>query len=102
MKLIDVTNSYATLVSKQLENTDAKFVSVYSLGKTLVIHSTADTHVDIVLVNKARDIKDLELNAVLKELLHTDTNNPEMEIIRTHGVIEIEVPIHKKKKNMIS
>jgi len=102
MKLIDVTNSYATLVSKQLENTDAKFVSVYSLGKTLVIHSTADTHVDVVLVNKTRDIKDLELTTVLKELLHTDINNPEMELIRTHGVIEIELPVHKEKKKKIS
>ena len=102
MKLIDVTNSYATLVSKQLENTDARFVSVYSLGKTIVIHSTADTHIDVVLVNKTRDIKDLELNAVLEELLHTTVDNPELEIIRTHGVIEVEIPVKPKKTKKIS
>ena len=30
MKLVNVTNSYKQLVNKQLENTDAYFVKVYS------------------------------------------------------------------------
>lgn len=89
MKLIDVTNSYPTLVSKQLENTDAKFLSVYSLGKTLIVHSTADTHIDIIIVNKHREVKEFEVTDVLKELMDTSTDNPDLNFIRTPGVVEI-------------
>lgn len=98
MKLINVTNSYATLVSKQLENTDATFVRVYSLGKTLVIYSKADTHAEVVLVNKSREIKDFEVEEVTKELLHTDLSNKDIELIRTKGVVEISMALTPIKK----
>lgn len=98
MKLIDVTNSYAVLVSKQLENTDANLVKVYSLGKTLVVHSIADTHVEVVIVNKAREVKDFEVDFVLQEILSTGIEAENLDIIRTKGVVEISMRLPKKKK----
>lgn len=98
MKLVNVTNSYATLVSKQLENTDARFVSVYSYGKTLVVHSTADTHIDIILINKSRDIKEFEVAEVLQELIQRQPNDPELQVLRTPGVVEMTLPVPLPKK----
>ena len=99
MKLIDVTNSYATLVSKQLENTDATYVRVYSLGKTLVVHSIADTHVEVVIVNKSREVKDFEVNHVLDVILSRGIESDDLNIIRSKGLVEISMatPIKKKK-----
>ncbi|MEG0254880.1 MAG: DUF1827 family protein [Vagococcus sp.] len=99
MKLIDVTNSYAVLVSKQLENTDANLVKVYSLGKTLVVHSVADKHVEVVIVNKAREVKDFEVDFVLQEILSTGIEAENLDIIRAKGVVEISMLLPKKKKN---
>ncbi|MGO3732015.1 MAG: DUF1827 family protein [Vagococcus sp.] len=100
MKLVDVTNSYATLVSKQLENTDAILVRVYSLGKTLVVHSEATTHIEVVIVNKAREIKEFEVTNILKELLDTDITNPDLEIIRTKGVVEASLKVNPTKSKV--
>ncbi|MGX7025104.1 DUF1827 family protein [Vagococcus hydrophili] len=97
MKLIDVTNSYATLVSKQLENTDATYVKVYSLGKTLVVHSIADTHIEVVIVNKSREVKEFEVDHVLEEILDRGINKDDLSIIRTTGVVEISMKVQKKK-----
>ena len=93
MKLIDVTNSYATHVSKQLENTDANYVKVYSLGKTLVVHSSAKTHVEIVIVNKTRELKPFEVEYVLKELLGLSPDSDKISILRSKGVVEISMPV---------
>ncbi|MFC6348325.1 DUF1827 family protein [Vagococcus carniphilus] len=98
MKLIDVTNSYAVLVSKQLENTDANLVKVYSLGKTLVVHSIADSHIEVVIVNKMREVKDFEVEHVLNEILERGIDSDDLDIIRTKGVVEISMPVAKKKK----
>ncbi|AQP53005.1 hypothetical protein CBF34_05525 [Vagococcus penaei] len=100
MKLVDVTNSYGNLVSKQLENTDANYVRVYSFGKTLVVHSEANTHTEIVIVNKSRDIKDFEIDHVLSSLLHTSASNPRLETIKSNGLVELSlkhVPVKEKK-----
>ena len=97
MKLIDVTNSYATLVSKQLENTDATYVKVYSLGKTLVVHSIADSHIEVVIVNKTREVKEFEVDYVLEEILDRGILKEDLNIIRTTGVVEISMKVHKKK-----
>lgn len=97
MKLIDVTNSYVTLVSKQLENTDATYVKVYSLGKTLVVHSIADTHIEVVIVNKSREVKEFEVDYVLEEILDRGIDKDDLNIIRTTGVVEISMNVRKKK-----
>lgn len=91
MKLIDVTNSYATLVSKQLENTDANYVKVYSLGKTVVVHSVADTHSEVVIVNKSRNVRDSEVYHVIHNILDTDIDNIDLNIIRSKGLVEISM-----------
>ena len=91
MKLIDVTNSYSTLVSRQLENTDAIYVKVYSLGKTLVLHSIANAHIEVVLVNKTREVKEAEVKYVLKELMDRDSTDPDLNFTRTEGVVEISI-----------
>ncbi|HCM90460.1 MULTISPECIES: DUF1827 family protein [Vagococcus] len=97
MKLIDVTNSYGTLVSKQLENTDATYVKVYSMGKTLVVHSIADTHIEVVIVNKSREVKEFEVDYVLEEILDRGIDKDDLSIIRTTGVVEISMKVRKKK-----
>ena len=61
MKLIDITNSHSQLVNEQLANTDAYFIKVYSLGQTTVFYADAATHRDIVILNKKRRIKDVEI-----------------------------------------
>lgn len=101
MKLIDVTNSYRTLVSKQLENTDATYVKVYSLGKTLVVHSIADTHVEVVIVNKTREVKEFEVNHILDVILSRGIDSQDLNIIRSKGLVEISMPVPVKKKSVV-
>ncbi|MGO2084092.1 DUF1827 family protein [Vagococcus sp.] len=91
MKLIDVTNSYRNLVDKQLENTDASYVKVYSLGKTLVVYSEAPKHTEVVIINKVREIKDFEINHVLTSLLDTGLSNPRLDVLKTKGVVELSL-----------
>ncbi|MGY3766953.1 DUF1827 family protein [Vagococcus vulneris] len=101
MKLVDVTSSYVNLVEKQLGNTDANYVRVYSFGKTLVVHSEAEKHIEIVIVNKSRDIKDYEIDHVVSSLLHTTLSNPRLSIIRANGLVELsmeKVPVKKKEQ----
>ena len=101
MKLIDVTNSYATLVSKQLENTDANYVKVYSLGKTLVVHSIADTHIEVVIVNKTREVKDFEVDHVLNVNFSRGIDSSDLDIIRSKGLVEISMLVPVKKKTVV-
>ena len=101
MKLIDVTNSYRTLVSKQLENTDATYVKVYSLGKTLVVHSIADTHIEVVIVNKTREVKEFEVDFVLETILNRGIDREDLNVIRSKGLVEISMPVSVKKKSVI-
>ncbi|MEG0286193.1 MULTISPECIES: DUF1827 family protein [Vagococcus] len=101
MKLIDVTNSYATLVSKQLENTDATYVKVYSLGKTLVVHSIAKTHIEVVIVNKTREVKDSEVKHVLDVILSRGIDSSDLNIIRSKGLVEISMAVPVIKKTVV-
>ena len=101
MKLIDVTNSYATLVSKQLENTDATYVKVYSLGKTVVVHSIANTHIEVVIVNKTREVKDSEVDHVLNVILSRGIDSSDLNIIRSKGLVEISMAVPVIKKTVI-
>ncbi|MGX7013335.1 DUF1827 family protein [Vagococcus silagei] len=97
MKLVDVTNSYRELVSKQLENTDASFVKVYSFGKTLVVHSEAPTHTEVVIINKLREVKDFEINHVVSSIFDTNIANPKISVLKTKGVVELSM-LHTVKK----
>ena len=61
MKLMNTTNSHATLVKSQLESTDATLVEVYSAGNTDVIFTKAPTHYELLISNKHRAIRETEV-----------------------------------------
>ena len=93
MKLIDVTNSYAKLVSNQLANTDSLLVKVYTLGKTNVVYSEARKHKEIAIQNKLRKIKDNEIEFVLDRLVPNHKALNDLNMIRTDNLVEISFPI---------
>lgn len=99
MKFVNVTNSHSRLVYSQLANTDAHLVKVYTIGKTTVIYTQAPTHHEILLVNKTRNIKEVEITESLGYFLKRTPNDiyekSEISIIRMDGVVEISIPIHK-------
>lgn len=92
MKLIDVTNSHTDLVTRQLESTDSNSVRVYSVGPCTVIHTTASTHENIVIVNKARPVRPREMDFILKKLLPGHSLD-ELDIIEGHNFIQIELRV---------
>ncbi|MHC5226871.1 DUF1827 family protein [Enterococcus sp. LJL99] len=97
MKLVNVTNSYKRLVNKQLENTDAYFVKVYSAGNTTVTYSEAETHSEILIVNKKRSIRKTEANEILayflKRIPKEKYHKEDISIIHLPHAIEISIPI---------
>lgn len=97
MKLVNVTNSYKRLVNKQLENTDAYFVKVYSAGNTTVVYTEATQHAEILIVNKKRAVRKTEINEILKYLLKRipkdKYDHDQISIIELKDVIEISIPI---------
>ncbi len=97
MKMIDVTNSHSKLVEKQLENTDAKYVRVYSLGKTTVIFTEANTHIEILLINKMRNVQSTEVEFVLdffKRHQKLAFNRDDVEVIHLKGAVEMSIAVH--------
>ncbi len=91
MKLVDVTNSYSQLVSSQLDNTDANFVKVYSLGKTNVVFTQAPGHNEIVIVNETRRVRQVEIDFVIEKLI-AEENRASINIIRMDELVEISIP----------
>ncbi|MGC6769190.1 DUF1827 family protein [Enterococcus sp. LJL128] len=97
MKLVNVTNSHRNLVNKQLENTDAQFVKVYSAGNTTVVYSEAESHVEILILNQKRAIRKAEANEILKFFLKRLpkelVQNDKIEVIELKGITEISIPL---------
>ena len=91
MKLIDVTNSHSHLVNSQLENTDAVFIKVFSLGPTTVIFSGAPTHQDVILQNKKRNIKNSEIHFAIENIL--EVTPEEVEIFPAPHLVELSVKV---------
>lgn len=89
MKMIDVTNNHFELVSKQLENTDAFNVKVYSLGSTTVIYTEANTHKNVVVLNRSRTVRDQEVNFSIAKLLDQE-NRQNLEVLKGHNFVQIE------------
>lgn len=89
MKLIDVTNSHLDLVTRQLENTDAHNVRVYSIGPSTVINTQANTHQNLVIINKSRPIRDKEIDFVVQKLFPS-CHREELEILTGPNFVEIE------------
>ncbi|MBP1041475.1 DUF1827 family protein [Vagococcus sp. BWB3-3] len=100
MKLIDVTNSYPDLVNKQLENTDANFIKVFTLGKSSVIYTEAPTHKEILITNKQRNIKKDEVETVLRRLVKDPNDKDSLSIIKLDGIVEISIPIPSKAEKV--
>lgn len=90
MKLIDVTNSHSDLVTRQLENTDSHSVRVYSVGPCTVIYTIANTHQNIVIINKVRPVRQREIDFILGKLL-PDTKIDDLEMITGHNFIQFEL-----------
>ena len=95
MKLIDITNSHSQLVNEQLANTDAYFIKVYSLGQTTVFYADAATHRDIVILNRKRRIKDVEIEFVVHRLFHMEPEG--LDIIHADNFVEISIPVEKQR-----
>lgn len=72
MHLIDVTNSYSTLVHNQLNSTDTTYVKVYSLGNTSVVYSESSDSIEIVLENHHRKVREDEIEFTLNRLVQED------------------------------
>ncbi|WP_025729858.1 DUF1827 family protein [Atopobacter phocae] len=92
MKLINITNTHSKLVDEQLAGTDAKFVKVYSLGQSTVIYSGAPTHNDVLIINRKRPVKDVEIDFVLQRTLKVPKDT--LDIIRVGNFVEITQKIH--------
>ncbi|MBP2098332.1 DUF1827 family protein [Enterococcus rivorum] len=97
MKLVNVTNSYKQLVNKQLENTDAYLVKVFSAGNTTVIYTEAIQHIEILIINKKRALRKTEVNEILAYLLKSTPkekyDKEQISIIELKDVTEISIPI---------
>lgn len=92
MKLIDVTNSYIDLVQRQLDNTDTRFMKVYTLGKSTVLYSEAPTHCEIVIKNDYRKVKRNEIDLVIERLLPKDATAEQYNMIEMPHLVTISMP----------
>lgn len=89
MRLIDVTNSYAHLVSQQLANTNAQLVQVYSLGQTTVVFTESPHHQELLFTNERRNIQDREIDFALTEL--TGKSIDEVDVLRSRHLAEVSL-----------
>lgn len=85
------------MVNKQLENTDAQFIKVYSAGNTTVVYTEAAQHAEILIVNKKRTIRKTEINEILRYFLKRipkeKYNREQISIIELKDVTEISIPM---------
>lgn len=98
MRLINTTNSHHTLVEKQLKNTDAILVEVYSVGNTDVVFSKAPSHYELLITNKYRAIRDVELETIREFFLKKKIDKKhvamdKLQTIHNDKLIEISFPI---------
>lgn len=92
MKLIDITNNNRHFIQKQLDNTDATFVKMFSYGPTTICYTKAPKHIEILYRNKKRNIKDSEINATLPILLQNkDIDIANLDAVRLNGCVEFSI-----------
>lgn len=93
MKLIDITNTNRPFVQKQLDNTDATFIKLFSYGPTTICYTKAPKHIEVLYQNKKRNIKDSEINDTLPVLLQNENLNiDDLDSIRLNGYVEFSIP----------
>ena len=54
MQLIDVTNSYARKIRRELMNTPVHFIKVFTLGNSKVVFKKKNDDAEIIISNKLR------------------------------------------------
>ncbi|MGX5377753.1 DUF1827 family protein [Ligilactobacillus sp. LYQ135] len=69
MQLIDVTNSYARIISQELLSSSAHFIKVYTLGNSKVVYKKKQKTAEIVISNNVRPVTDKEIEFVSDQLL---------------------------------
>ena len=97
MKLINTTNSHATLVKNQLASTDALLVEVYSAGNTDVIFTQAPTHYELLISNKHRAIREPEIETIQdffmkRKIDKDDIDEANIKTLYSDKLIEISIP----------
>lgn len=75
MQLIDVTNSYARVISQELLQSSAHFIKVYTLGNSKVVYKKKRETAEIVISNKLRPITEKEIKFVIQKLLGDKAKN---------------------------
>lgn len=98
MKLINTNSSHKQLIKSQLENTDATLVETFSAGNTDVIFTKAPTHYEILITNKHRAIREIEIETIrdffLKRRIQADSiRKEEIKTLYSDKLIEISIPI---------
>lgn len=56
MQLIDVTNSYSRMIHRELIESPAHFIKVYTLGNSKVVYKKKHAFSQIVITNKEIDL----------------------------------------------
>ena len=68
MHLVDVTNSYADQIHRELVTTPLRFIQVYTLGNSLVTHRRGTTTDTVAITNRHRPVTPAELDYVRQHL----------------------------------
>ena len=89
MQLIDVTNSYARVISQELLQSSAHFIKVYTLGNSKVVYKKKRDTAEIVISNKVRPITDKVVNFVTDKLLGDKAS--EANITNEKKLVEISI-----------
>ncbi|MBF8970386.1 DUF1827 family protein [Streptococcus sp. NLN76] len=99
MKLINTNSSHNQLIQSQLENTDATLVETFSAGNTDVIFTQAPNHYEILITNKHRAIREVEIETIrdffLKRRIKSEAIKKEdIKTLYSDKLIEISIPIN--------
>ncbi|MFD0897808.1 DUF1827 family protein [Loigolactobacillus binensis] len=89
MQLKEVTADYQTLVTSQLNNTDATTIQIFALDDTLVIFTQAPEHNEILLTNRKRNIAPTEIDYALEHL--ANCTRADVNVITSEKLAEISL-----------
>lgn len=89
MQLIDVSTSYAHIISQELLQSSAHFIKVYTLGNSKVVYKKKRDTAEIVISNKVRPITDKEIDYVADKLLGDKAKNA--TITNEKKIVEINI-----------
>ena len=93
MQLIDVTNSYARKIRRELMNTPVHFIKVFTLGNSKVVFKKKNDDAEIIISNKLRPITEKEIDFVKEHLLGEKAK--QALITARKNITEISLKRHK-------